>query len=371
MQHLRRMHAAPLSVGGEGVSVGGRGRGKKAKGAAAGARRGIGNVGKEEEEAWIEDVRRAAWVGVRVAPGGEGSVGCGFCDKEFGGRVCSSGSGAESDAGDSEDEDEGEYLRGKQHASMSAGRAGGSGAEGKGQAVEIWEQRMEHVAAHYAKGCKVQNERLDERLKRWAVSEGLVVEVDGGDMVLASLIEAAPAGTDAAVIAGQGQAAEAWGQDAVNGSVAGTPAEPPTGVRRKGKTSRLGATAAVRYGARAAANSPSNAAQSRLENDASYVTAVGGRPGYRKSERLSGGQKRRYAEYEESELSVSDAELENNDDTGRVSKRARVAADDDGSDEEGNDDENDENADNDQGGLVVHGSAGSDSDTDAAGEDDD
>jgi hypothetical protein len=54
---------------------------------------------EEFDEAWVEQVRREAWVSVRLAPGGYGPIGCGFCDQKFGCEYSDAGeSSAESES---------------------------------------------------------------------------------------------------------------------------------------------------------------------------------------------------------------------------------------------------------------------------------
>ncbi|ETN37272.1 uncharacterized protein HMPREF1541_08263 [Cyphellophora europaea CBS 101466] len=103
---------------------------------------------------WIDGIRDDCWVWRRGAPGGGPGeiIGCGFCEDEF-----------------SADE---------------------YGADEKG--LRVWEARMEHVARHYEKEGRTQDEEgLDEGFLQWALDHELVAsglddrywltELRGGD----------------------------------------------------------------------------------------------------------------------------------------------------------------------------------------------
>jgi hypothetical protein len=233
VQHLRRMHAGDcpgvVANDGEHQAVGGSGRRKTSK-----AKSKKGKAGRKAEEAgeldeaWLEQVRREAWISVRLAPGGDAPVGCGFCREKFG---CIHADTEESD-GDEEGSDA-ESSVGHRHLQKRRRQQKISlaiaGEEGKGADVAMWEKRMEHVAAHYASGAKVEDEALDEGFKNWAVNQRLVVwsgSFDGsGNWILREIAE----GVDTAGHQGM------VGRDLAHFYGEHDPAK--TGGRRKGKNS--------------------------------------------------------------------------------------------------------------------------------------
>ena len=261
IQHVRRMHSAEVNP--VNVEAGRSTKAKKpTKPGNSRAKKHSSRAGEGQNEEWIEDVRREAWFSVRMAPGGREKVGCGFCDEETFG--CST-----------------EDLT----------------AQSPGTDVQIWENRMEHIAWHYTTGSKAEDEKLDAGFMQWAVREGLVVPVaikeDGTEQFVLTNSVLGASGDDysAGVTAGlQGRTAEQIGEIPTSAA----PGIRKTGIRRKGKGHK--ASTAV---ARSEANATGRASTAR---------ALAPVPPERKSARLSSGAKRSYTEYEEDEWSTVDSD---------------------------------------------------------------
>ncbi|KPI44897.1 uncharacterized protein AB675_2514 [Cyphellophora attinorum] len=312
VQHLRRMHAdeCPGIVAKDeehqAMGVSGRRKTSKAKSKKGKAGRKTEDAG-ELDEAWLEQVRREAWISVRLAPGGDALVGCGFCKEKFGCRLADAGeSDSDDDGSDAESSADHRHPR-KRRRQQKISHAI-TGEEGKGADVAMWEKRMEHVAAHYASGAKVEDEVLDEGFKNWAINQRLVVwsgSFDGsGSWVLREIAEGVDTAGHQGVV----------GRDYSHPYGEHEPAK--TGGRRKGKNSLAKHRAQRGRNDTWAMGPVVGANGSGVVSDPGTFGAVA-----RKSERLLvSGTKRKYVESDEED----EDEVSSVDDQGSWGRNKRV-----------------------------------------------